>query len=383
MTAEIGALGGQFSSTSSRETMIYQATSYTHAVPQALSILADTALNPVFHPDEIDVQRDAAGWEIQEIHAKPELIMPELLHQVAYSNKTLGNSLLCPPQRLNVITPDLMKAFHQEWYRPDRIVIAAAGVNHSEFVSLVDSQLNAYSSKSRSFLSSKSKSLPFSQKLSTSSSNRASVLPATATPTAVSSIPAVYTGGSSYISDPNLEFTHLYVGYESFSVHAAEQIYPLAVLQTLLGGGGSFSAGGPGKGMYSRLYTSVLNRYHQVDFCSAFHHTYNDSGLFGINIAVHPNATSLAPRIIASELENLTVLKGRGWGGGISEVELKRAKNQLKSMLMMALESRSMQVSRCLDPIVRALIRRASTGGRPSKTSASARVQSNGRRDVR
>jgi processing peptidase subunit alpha len=33
--------------------------------------------------------------------------------------------------------------------------------------------------------------------------------------------------------------------------------YAVTVLQTLLGGGGSFSAGGPGKGMYSRLYTRV------------------------------------------------------------------------------------------------------------------------------
>ena len=28
-----------------------------------------------------------------------------------------------------------------------------------------------------------------------------------------------------------------------------------SLLQTLLGGGSMFSAGGPGKGMYSRLYT--------------------------------------------------------------------------------------------------------------------------------
>jgi mitochondrial-processing peptidase subunit alpha len=37
-------------------------------------------------------------------------------------------------------------------------------------------------------------------------------------------------------------------------------VYAVAVLQTLLGGGGSFSAGGPGKGMYARYYTEVLNR---------------------------------------------------------------------------------------------------------------------------
>jgi processing peptidase subunit alpha len=32
------------------------------------------------------------------------------------------------------------------------------------------------------------------------------------------------------------------------------------VLSQLLGGGGSFSAGGPGKGLYSRFYTNVLNQ---------------------------------------------------------------------------------------------------------------------------
>lgn len=32
------------------------------------------------------------------------------------------------------------------------------------------------------------------------------------------------------------------------------------VLQSLLGGGGSFSAGGPGKGMFTRLYLNVLHK---------------------------------------------------------------------------------------------------------------------------
>lgn len=38
------------------------------------------------------------------------------------------------------------------------------------------------------------------------------------------------------------------------------------------------SAGGPGKGMYSRLYTNVLNQHHAVDYCAGFHHCYADTG---------------------------------------------------------------------------------------------------------
>jgi processing peptidase subunit alpha len=43
----------------------------------------------------------------------------------------------------------------------------------------------------------------------------------------------------------------------------------------MMGGGGSFSAGGPGKGMYTRLYLNVLNRY---EVATVFVH---------INIAVY------------------------------------------------------------------------------------------------
>lgn len=39
---------------------------------------------------------------------------------------------------------------------------------------------------------------------------------------------------------------------------------PLCVLNTMMGGGASFSAGGPGKGMYTRLYQNILNRYGYV-----------------------------------------------------------------------------------------------------------------------
>lgn len=108
----------------------------------------------------------------------------------------------------------------------------------------------------------------------------------------------------------------------------------------LLGGGGSFSAGGPGKGMYSRLYTQVLNRYWNVDYCAGFHHCYADSGLFGIAASVNPDFNTSIGNVIAHSLDTLT----RPMKGGVTEVELARARNQLKSSLMMALESRSVEV---------------------------------------
>jgi processing peptidase subunit alpha len=132
----------------------------------------------------------------------------------------------------------------------------------------------------------------------------------------------------------------VYVAFEGLSIHD-DDIYALATLQILLGGGGSFSAGGPGKGMYSRLYTNVLNQHHSVDYCAAFHHCYSDSGLFGISASVHPSFNSSIVHVIARELELCT---SSIYQGSVTQTELNRAKNQLKSSLVMALESRLVEV---------------------------------------
>ena len=84
------------------------------------------------------------------------------------------------------------------------------------------------------------------------------------------------------------EATHVWLGLESVSHQEQAEFVPLCVLQTLMGGGGSFSAGGPGKGMYSRLYLNVLNRHHWAQNASAHNWSYADTGLFGIHGATIP-----------------------------------------------------------------------------------------------
>jgi processing peptidase subunit alpha len=51
-----------------------------------------------------------------------------------------------------------------------------------------------------------------------------------------------YIGGHRYIYDPSSEFNHIYIGFEGAGIRD-DDIYALATMQVLLGGGGSFSAG--------------------------------------------------------------------------------------------------------------------------------------------
>ena len=40
--------------------------------------------------------------------------------------------------------------------------------------------------------------------------------------------------------------------------------------------------------MFTRLYTRVLNRHHWMYSATAYNHAYNDSGIFCIIAACHP-----------------------------------------------------------------------------------------------
>ncbi|KAL4253571.1 peptidase M16 family protein [Abortiporus biennis] len=319
MATAMDKLGGQIMCSSSREAIMYQSSHFQQATPQALSLISDTVCNPSFLQDELEAQRDAARYEIREVSSKPEMILPEILHEVAYNHKTLGMPLLCPENRVNFIDDKTLRSFMKEWYRPERMVIAAAGVQHDQLVELVDKYFSGINAS-----------------------------PSTEPATLLGTGRATYTGGHRFIHDPESEFDHLYVGFEGVGIHD-DDVYTLATMQVLLGGGGSFSAGGPGKGMYSRLYTHILNHYPQIDHCASFHHIYTDSALFGLYATFVPNTPlsrtnnsgGLTPQQVLPHLvHQLSLLLY----SPLPDVELKRAKNQLKSSLVMALESRSVEV---------------------------------------
>jgi processing peptidase subunit alpha len=154
---------------------------------------------------------------------------------------------------------------------------------------------------------------------------------------------STYVGGYRHVPSTDSEFDHLYLAFEGVGIHD-DDIYTLAVMQVLLGGGGSFSAGGPGKGMYSRLYVHILNHFPQIDHCASFHHIYTDSSLFGLFASFVPSGTGASGNSPAHILPHLAHQLSLLLYKNVGKEELMRAKNQLKSSLMMALESRAVEV---------------------------------------
>ncbi|KAK5109263.1 hypothetical protein LTR62_007137 [Meristemomyces frigidus] len=375
-------LGGNIQCASSRESLMYQSATFNSAVPDTLALLAETIRDPVITEEEVTMQLETADYEIGEIWSKPELILPELVHMAAYKDNTLGNPLLCPKERLDHIDRRTIEAYRKAFFRPERIVVAFAGVEHNGAVKLAEHYFGdmkdpmAASPGSRTESSTAQQQvqppyptsqlppqkdsklmsrLPFLKNLSTSATQKAiispldpsQIIPHPLDAPIIYNQPSHYTGG--FLTLPPLPIppnptlprvSHIHLAFESLPINSPD-IYALATLQTLLGGGGSFSAGGPGKGMYSRLYTNVLNQYGWVENCVAFNHAYTDSGLFGISAAC---GTQYVGRMIDTMARELSLLSAETGLGRLSETEVKRAKNQLRSSLLMNLESRMVEL---------------------------------------
>ncbi|KAI0652482.1 LuxS/MPP-like metallohydrolase [Trametes meyenii] len=350
MAADIDALGGQILCSSARESIMYQSSHFHQGTPLSLSLIADTVLQPAFLPEELEAQREAARYELREVSSKPEMILPEVLHEVAYDGKTLGNPLLCPEERIDLIDESTMRDFMKNWYTPERMVIAGAGMHHEQLVELADKHFASLKapkpSSSRSTVGAQQvpTNLLSSQQtppsLYKSLTRAASYLSSEQSP--LNNGTTTYTGGHRFIHDASTEFNHVYLAFEGVGIHD-DDVYAVATMQVLLGGGGSFSAGGPGKGMYSRLYTHILNHFPQIDHCASFHHIYTDSSLFGLFASFVPGSgrqTNSPAHIFPHLVHQLSLLLY----SNIPDAELSRAKNQLKSSLMMALESRAVEV---------------------------------------
>ncbi|KAG4301278.1 hypothetical protein PCK1_002588 [Pneumocystis canis] len=339
MINSLESLGGNFMCSSSRESLMYQTAVFNNDVENMIELLSETVLYPIITKEDLEEQKLTIKYEIAEITSKPELILPEMVHITAFKNNTLGNPLLCPEERLPFISLSTISDYRNLFYRPERMVIAFVGVEHEKARDLAEKYFGNFKSNKTShnpfILQNKSLKLPFQKK--TSSTNTSILSSLSQDISKEICLPAHYTGGIMNIplSKPDQEFTHICIAFEGMALSDPD-IYALATLQILLGGGGSFSAGGPGKGMYSRLFLNVLNQYGWIENCTSFNHSYTDSGIFGISASCKHDSAHALINVICQELA-FTMHKGRK---GINIIETERAKNQLRSSLMMNLESK-------------------------------------------
>ncbi|KAK4391747.1 Mitochondrial-processing peptidase subunit alpha [Sesamum angolense] len=276
---EIEAIGGNVTALGSREHMSYTYDALKTYVPQMVELLIDCVRNPAFLDWEVKEQLQKVSADINGSFGDPHQLLLEAIHSTGYSGP-YANALFALESAVNCLNSTVLEEFVAEHYTASRMVLAASGVDHDKLLKYAEPLL--------------------------------SDLPNVSRPTEPK---PVYTGGD-------------------FRRQGDSGM--------LMGGGGSFSAGGPGKGMYSRLYLRVLNEHPQIQSFSAFNSIYNHTGLFGIQATTESDFAIDAIDIAVKELIAVAT------PGQVDKVQLDRAKESTKSAILMNLESR-MVVSEDID----------------------------------
>lgn len=284
---EIEAVGGELNAATGLETTAYFARVLKGDEGVALELLADILLNSRFSPDELEREREVILQEIASTRDVPEDIAFELVNEAAYPGQAVGRTILGPEANVRRFTPADLTTFLKTHYRPQRMVLAAAGaVQHEPLV------------------------------------RHAEALFGRLTPEGVEGEEgALYQGGTRWHTK-RFEQSHLVLAFEGPS-YRAEEYFTAQVFSGLFGGGMSsrlFQEAREKRGLCYSIYSSAWGL--------------GDTGLLAVHAATGTEMMASLIDVTGGELEDVA-------RHGPSIAELNRAKAQLKAGLLMSLESSS------------------------------------------
>lgn len=290
IATEIEDVGGHLNAYTGREQTGYYAKVLKDDVALAIDLTSDLVFAAELDAEELERERAVILQEIGQANDTPDDIIFDHLQAVAYPRQGLGRPVLGTPETVSAIPRADLAAFRDAWYRPSRMVFAAAG--NLEHARIVDEVARRVADRSR----------PAAEAAS-----------ATMTP-------AGYVGGV-YGESRDLEQTHLVAAYPG-AAFADPGVYALSVYATLVGGG-----------MSSRLFQEVREKRGLVYSIYAFTQSFTDGGLFAIYAGTSPEDADECFEVIGAELAKLA--------DTLEDSEIARARAQLKASILMSLESTS------------------------------------------
>jgi predicted Zn-dependent peptidase len=283
---EIENVGGEVNAATSVETTAYYARVLKDDVALAGDILHDILANSVFDAKELEREQHVIVQEIGAADDTPEDVAFDIFQSAAFGGQAIGRTILGTPQTVSAFRADDLRQYLASHYRGPNMVLSAAGaVDHGELVKQAEAGFGKFD----------------------------------ATPSPAPE-PAHY-GGGEVLQERDFQETQVVLGFPGRAYHTRDY-YASQLLATVLGGG-----------MSSRLFQEVREKRGLCYSVSAFHWGFSDSGVFGVHAAT---GESDLPKLLPVVLDEL-----RRAADGIDEAEANRARAQIRSGLLMSMESPS------------------------------------------
>lgn len=290
----IDSVGGQINAFTAKEHTCYYLKMLDSHLELAVDVLSDMLLRADFADGDIAKEREVVKEEIHMYEDTPDELVHDLHMERVWPAHTLGRKILGTLQTVDAFDQHKLRSYYDAHYRPDNIVIAAAGnLTHAALREMLERML---------------------------------CFPACSTAAVEQALPPKFQPGTSF-HDKAIEQTHICLSTPGLA-QAAPEMYTLHILNNLLGGGIS-----------SRLFQTIREEMGLAYSVYSYQANYSDAGLFGIYAGTRPENGPEVLRIVRATLDELRKT-------GISADELAKAKEQLKGNLLLGLESSSSRMSR-------------------------------------
>lgn len=287
------AIGGATNAFTAMENTCYHARAMDSKLPQMAEILVDMLINPLFDPQDLEMERSVILSEMGLLEDSPDDWVHHLAGETYWGAHPLGRSILGTPDTLNQVDSGELKRFFRKLYQPERMVITAAGgIEHSTLLKLLEPAFST-------------------------------IEPGSPLPERQIPQPQIATT----CAERDLEQVHLCLGLPGLPI-AAKERFALSLLTTVLGGN-----------MSSRLFQEIREKRGLAYTVYAFASAFVDSGMFGIYAAVAKPHLAETVAEIKKQLRRLTEEK-------VPDAELSSAKSYVEGNLLMAAESNDHQMTR-------------------------------------
>ena len=284
---EMDAVGGHLNAATSKLCTNYYAKVIDEDLPLAADILADIVRNPALDRQEMDKERGVILEEIAMVEDSPEDVVYDVLAEAVFGAQPLGQTILGPSERIAAYQPEDLRAFRARHYGPQNTVVAIAGnVEPQRVRALIEEKFGDWRGAAGEI---------FPEEVAIDEQRR-------------------------LFRDKDTEQVHLCVSFRGVGM-GSPLVYPMAVLNNMLGGGTS-----------SRLFQRIREELGMAYTVYSGPSNYPHCGEFTIYAATSPKHAHTVLEQIDIEIRKLL-------DDGFSEKEFTMAKAQLKGSYVLGLES--------------------------------------------
>lgn len=281
------SMGGQLNAATSKENTVLYARILDENLYAAMDILFDMLFNSAFAPHDFETEKGVIIEEINMYEDTPDDLVHDVFSQNIWKKSPMGPPILGTLETITDSARDDLYNFYRQFYVPSNIVISVAGnVEAPRVKDAVEAHLEQARPGAVGFtLAVPEISVPF-----------------------VKLVPK------------ETEQVQLCLGVPGITYND-ERRYALNIMNSILGGGVS-----------SRLFQSIREELGLAYSIYSYPNNYSDTGSYVIYAGTGPSRTGQCLEVLHQQLKEIV-------DQGITEDELLRTRQQIKSSLYLGMES--------------------------------------------